>query len=354
MKFIFKLTSIINKLTHFIHKHFFYCIIASYIAGGLFPGFGLSIRDTHFGTFTFIDGSKVKVSLALIMLSILLFNAGLGVLKSELANLFKHPKLLVVGLAANLSIPILFTFLISITMVLWHNPDEVQNILVGLALIASMPIAASSTAWVQKTNGSLALSLGLVIFSTMLSPITTPLGLHSIGFITSGDYSEKLHMLAGEGTSAFLFISVLLPSLLGITLHFVLKPSAIAKAKEPIGNINLVNLILLNYANASVALPQVFTHPDWDFLLIIGLITGSLCAFAFLSGKLLSRFFKASEPEKISLMFGLAMNNNGTGLVLASLSLAGHPSVMLPIIFYNLIQHMIAGFVEKIQLPLRQ
>ncbi|WP_246051847.1 hypothetical protein [Leptospira idonii] len=53
----------------------------------------------------------------------------------------------------------------------------------------------------------------------------------------------------------------------------------------------------------------------------------------------------SSESEKISL--GLAMNNNGTGLLLASLSLAIYPSVMLPILFYNLIQHIAAGYVEK-------
>jgi hypothetical protein len=31
-------------------------------------------------------------------------------------------------------------------MQLWHNPREVQEILIGLALIASMPVAGSSTA----------------------------------------------------------------------------------------------------------------------------------------------------------------------------------------------------------------
>ena len=45
-------------------------------------------------------------------------------------------------------------------------------------------------------------------------------------------------------------------------------------------------------------------------------------------------------------MFGLGMNNNGTGLVLASLTLAAHPAVMLPIIFYNLVQHVVAGIVD--------
>ncbi len=52
----------------------------------------------------------------------------------------------------------------------WHNPDEVQNILVGLALVASMPIAGSSTAWSQNADGDMALSLGLVLGSTLLSP----------------------------------------------------------------------------------------------------------------------------------------------------------------------------------------
>ncbi len=46
-------------------------------------------------------------------------------------------------------------------------------------------------------------------------------------------------------------------------------------------------------------------------------------------------------------MFGLGMNNNGTGLVLASMALADHPQVLLPIIFYNLVQHLIAGTVDR-------
>ena len=71
-------------------------------------------------------------------------------------------------------------------MVGWHNPDEVQNILVGLALVASMPIAGSSTAWAQNADGDLALSLGLVLGSTLLSPLTTPLALHAVGLMATG------------------------------------------------------------------------------------------------------------------------------------------------------------------------
>jgi BASS family bile acid:Na+ symporter len=47
-------------------------------------------------------------------------------------------------------------------------------------------------------------------------------------------------------------------------------------------------------------------------------------------------------------MFGMGMNNNGTGLVLAAMAMADHPAVLLPIIMYNLIQHLVAGVVDRI------
>lgn len=130
-------------------------------------------------------------------------------------------------------------------------------------------------------------------------------------------------------------------------LHFLLPKSSLEKAKKPIKDVNLINLLVLNDSNASVVLPRVFRNPDWDFLFVILLITGALCGFSFFVGFVISNYFKTSNSEKSSIVFGLGMNNNGTGLVLASLSLAAHPSVMLPIIFYNLVQHLVAGYVDR-------
>ena len=77
-------------------------------------------------------------------------------------------------------------------------------------------------------------------------------------------------------------------------------------------------------------------------------ITTGLCLTAFASGYGLSRLFKVDQAERLSLMYGLGMNNNGTGLILASLALASYPRVMVPIIFYNLVQHLVAGTVHEI------
>jgi BASS family bile acid:Na+ symporter len=87
-------------------------------------------------------------------------------------------------------------------------------------------------------------------------------------------------------------------------------------------------------------------EPDWDFLAVTLAIVVGLCTFAFGSGWYLARLLRADTAQRAALMFGLGMNNNGTGLVLASMALANYPRVLLPIIFYNLVQHLVAGAVD--------
>jgi bile acid:Na+ symporter, BASS family len=133
------------------------------------------------------------------------------------------------------------------------------------------------------------------------------------------------------------------PSLVGILGRGVIGGLKIDRAKPHLKLANSANLLLLNYSNGSVSLPGVLVDPDWDFLAVtLGFALG-LCVLAFASGWWLARLFRAEPDQRISLMFGLGMNNNGTGLVLASLALAHLPQVMLPILFYNLVQHLVAG-----------
>jgi BASS family bile acid:Na+ symporter len=97
-----------------------------------------------------------------------------------------------------------------------------------------------------------------------------------------------------------------------------------------------------------VSLPQAIADRDFDFLAVTLAITMGLCVTAFSSGYGLSRLFKVDDADRVSLMYGLGMNNNGTGLVLASLVLGSYPRVMVPIIFYNLVQHLVAGGVHEV------
>lgn len=342
-----RVQSPLSAVSKFIHHHLIWFLLASYIVAAVAPAPGLWIKNVSFGRVGLL-GQQVHLSLPLVLLSCLLLNAGLGVDLAQIGGMLRGWRVLAFGAAANLLVPIAFIFGVTQVMRLWHNPDEVQNILVGLALVASMPIAGSSAAWSQNANGSLALSLGLVLATTLLSPLTTPVALHSVGLMTSGDYSEDLHELASQGAGAFLAVAVFLPSVLGIALRTGFGASRVGAVKPHLKLINSVILLTLNYSNAAVSLPQAIANPDWDFLAAILAITLSLCVAAFGSGWLAARALKVDDTQRTALMFGLGMNNNGSGLVLATMALADHPRVMLPIIFYNLVQHLVAGCVDRV------
>lgn len=339
-------TRIIAAVQHVVHKYFIWIIVLSYIIAATFPGLGLMIRSIELGS---IDVARTQINflLPLVMLAFLLFNAGLGIRTTELTSLMRNPSPLVAGAAANLFAPLAFVVGVSVTMKLWHNPDEVQQILTGLALVASMPIAGASTAWAQNANGNLALSLGLILVTTMCSPALTPIILHAVGFMTTGDYSEDLHELAKNGAGAFLGVWIILPSLLGMLAQRILgeKHTALISPYLKLGNFGV--LVLLNYSNASLSLPGVVSQPDFDFVIIILIVVTLLCLVMFGVGYFLARGFRSDRAGTASLMFGLGMNNNGAGLVLASLTLSDHPGVMLPIILYNLIQHFVASLIDK-------
>jgi BASS family bile acid:Na+ symporter len=139
-----------------------------------------------------------------------------------------------------------------------------------------------------------------------------------------------------------------LPSLLGIAVRLMVSEGWQTGIMPYLKFINSIVLLLLNYSNASVSLPQAMADRDYDFLAITLVITAGLCLTLFAAGYGLSRLFKLDRAERVSLMFGLGMNNNGTGLVLASLALSSYPNIMVPIIFYNLVQHIVAGTVHEV------
>jgi BASS family bile acid:Na+ symporter len=155
-----------------------------------------------------------------------------------------------------------------------------------------------------------------------------------------------LHELARGGSQGFVAMTVVVPSLAGIALRAALGARRAARVLPAFKLANLIDLLVLNYSNAAVALPQVVARPDWDFLALTLSITATMCGGAFAAGWAIARAQRAAPADRTSLTYGVGMNNNGTGLVLASTALADHPLVLPPIIFYNLVQQIVAGALD--------
>jgi BASS family bile acid:Na+ symporter len=327
-----------------VHQHFLWLLIGIYVLAAVVPAPGLWLRSVNLTVFA---PSVPHVSLSSALLALLLFNAGLGVRLDRLWGIVRRPGVLLVGVLANLVPPVVCILVFATALRTWHSPEEMSAILIGLALIAAMPIAGSSTAWVQRTDGDMALSVGLVVLSTCISPVSTPLVLHAVGWMAEGEGAGVLHALAAEEVGWFLTVHVLVPSLAGIAVRAFAGEAWSERSHQFRKLIGTGMLLVLCYANAALALPQPVLHPDWDCLAEMLVIVTAMCVAGFASGAVVAWYTQCDRSQRAALMFGLGMTNNGTGLVVAGTALAHLPAVMLPIIFYSVIQHIVAASVDR-------
>jgi BASS family bile acid:Na+ symporter len=337
-----------QRISGFLHHHFLKLLILSYLVAAFLPAPGLWLRERSLGDWR-MGPKTIHFLLPSLLLSGLLFNAGLGLKVEQVLRIGRSPAVLVAGLAVNTLVPLLFIAAVAAGMSGWHDRSEVQCILLGLALVASMPVAGSSTSWTQNTNGDLALGLGLVLGSTLLSPFMAPLSLELMSRVTEGEYRGLLLSLGGAGTGYFLAAFVLCPTILGLLVRQLIANDRWQKLMPAVKSLNTSILLTLCYSNAAVSLPEVVINPDWDFLAATCGIVIVMCVLGFAAGALVSKICRSPGEQRTALMFGLGMNNNGTALVIASLTFAGYPRVLLPVIFYNLVQHLIAGFVARMR-----
>jgi bile acid:Na+ symporter, BASS family len=334
------------SLAQFLHARLLWLLLAIYIAAALLPRPALALRAISFGPAA--GALSAPLTLPALLLAVLLFNAGFGIRISALRNLGQSSLVLGAGTLLNLAAPIIAILAASLLLRFWDNPAEAQNVLTGMVLIGSMPIAGSSTAWVQNVEGDLTVSLGLVLLSTALSPFTTPLLLHAGSCITAGDWSLRLSQLAGQGTGDFLLLFVLAPSLAGLLVRTITREGAVRQLQHAVKIANTLVLLLLCYLNAAVSLPHLVAHFDAELLAMVLAVTVWLCLVMFGAGWFLAYVLRLERARQAPLIFGLGMNNNGTGLVVAAGAMQGYPLVLLPILFYNLLQHLAAGAVDRL------
>src|SRR5262249_3346517 len=205
-------------------------------------------------------------------------------------------------------------------------------------------VAGSSAAWSQNADGNLALSLGLVVGSTLLSPLTTPLTLAAVGEVAGA--GGALGAVARHPAGDFLAAFVVLPTVAGMAARALVGSGWVGRHKPALKVCGSVAVLVLCYSNAAASLPQVVRDPDWDFLALVAGAAVGLCAAGVAAGRAVARGLGAGRAEEASLMYGLGMSNNGTGLVLAA-SLGVPPEALLPVLVYNLVQHLVAGVVSR-------
>jgi BASS family bile acid:Na+ symporter len=328
-----------------LHHKFLWLLVGAYALAGAAPDAGRWLSGLT-GTSN-VFGYGFRASAPAVMLGALLFAAGLAVKGTHLSGVFRRPATLLFGLGATVLVPVLVLLAAAPVLTLWHDPIEARDVLVGLAVVAAMPVAGSSAGWARTAEGDCALALGLVLFSTLLSPLTTPLAFSAVAVMVPGEAGEVLSQLAGTGgAGAFVAAWVVLPMGLGLVTRWTIGGARADALGPRVKQMTSALLLVLCYANASACLPTALATPDWDFLALVAVAAGLMCGIAFATGFGVARTVRADPARRAALVFGVGMANNGAGLALAAGALAGCPMALLPVVAVNLVQHLAAGWAN--------
>ncbi len=327
-----------------LHRHLLWIMLATYVLAAVLPGPGEALRSLSLGH---VAGTAIPLQAGL--LALVVFNAGLTARSELLPALLRRPGPLLLGIAVNALLPALLLAVGSVAAEGWHSQREAQSLLVGLALIGAMPVAAGATVYSQGSAGNATLTLGLVVGSTLLSPLTIPFGLHLGGFLTTGDYASDLHESARAAGSLFAALTVVLPCGIGLLTGraVALLGRELKPALPVIRLFNLAVVVTLSYTNGCGALQPVIRRSDPDFLLLVVLAAALMCGVSFLTGWVIAGRLRFGRPDAIALTYASGMNNSSAGAVLAATRIPDHPLVLLPILAYSMLQKLLAGSVHR-------
>ncbi len=324
-----------------VHRNLLWLLVASYALAALIPGPGLTIRQL-----TVAQAGDNEVTAPLLLLALLLFCAAAVVRWSQLRDLMQRPGILLLALAAIWLVPGVFVSSLGWALPTLFGDYVTTGMLVGLALVAAMPVANSSVAWCQNAQGNVALSLGLIVLTIVLSPVATPQMLKLMGLALSDAETAQCEQLVTRFSGGFFIVWVILPSLAGMATNWLVGLDVIDRLRGVFRMISAATLLTLNYANASLAMPQALNEGISKTFLLSSVLAITLSALGIASGWLLSKLLGTDRPTATALMFGFSMKHTGLALVLAGQVLHTEPRVILMIVLATLLQHVVAGLAD--------
>jgi BASS family bile acid:Na+ symporter len=277
------------KISQFVEKYFWAFLLAGMILGLVFP-----VYPDFFM-------SLVKPILMLMLFLVFLKTDAFHVIEA-----IKDYKLMlyIVGVRM-LVIPLIFYLFVKLTF---------PSLAISVLLLTAMPAGVSTPSLTDLVKGSIPLSLGIVIITSITAPFTVPL---LFGILDGNNLNIDLAALFAD-----LAFIVFLPMILSQVIKRLFD-DAIKKQQHLFTSFNVFLLFLIVYAIMGAQrdlivndVGRIFSQMAFLYMIFIMLhIAGYTMGF------------RQSRENKIALAIGTAYMNNGMAIVLA----ASHfdPSVMI-------------------------
>lgn len=313
-----------------MRHHFLTLLLSVYVVAVVIPWPGMWLREREFLT----DG----MPLTRVLLTVLLFNAGLSVSPKGLTEAFGRPQVLAFATLLRFGVAGTVAVFAAATL-----PDAMGGVVIGLTLMAVVPAAGSSPAWTHASGGRVSTSLGVVALSTLFSPIAGSLLFGVVTPCLAGDYQEVSTALVARLASVQVVGWILLPPVAGAITRSLLGEKRIAGCRAWISLTNLVLLLVLIYAFAAASMRQVLVDGRFGLLGVSAAAAVAMAAATFAAGATAGWRRGEGRDESVALLYGIGMQNNGVAMLIGGMALAADSPAFLPMIAHALTQHLAAG-----------
>ncbi|MFF7237845.1 sodium-dependent transporter [Streptomyces collinus] len=316
-------------------------VVLAYAAALFLPEPGLWLRRAH--SLPLGAPGALPLPTAQLLLGLVLLSAGLQVPSRALGSLLRRPTAVLAGLALHLALPLLAVPAVAFLLRWTPDTDGGSGLVTAMILIVAMPVAAGATVWTGGGAGDQPTMVGLVLASTLLSPVTVPLVIGALLPLLSGGNARTLAAAEHTTQGGFALASVVLPCAVGVLCRLALPAPWLSRVLGAVVPTALVGSLALTYVNACGALGSFLTRPR--FLLTaasLGVAT-SVCLLSFAVGRCATRLLRLDSPTASSVTLACGMNNSSASAVLITSALPGKPHLLLPVLAYGLVQKTAAG-----------
>ncbi|MEN1680568.1 MAG: bile acid:sodium symporter [Planctomycetota bacterium] len=327
-------------LAAFVRRHFLWVLLSVYGVAAVVPGPGAAAARFDLGAWA---GLNARITAPLILVAALLYLAAMAVDASQLRVLLQKPLLWLTGLACVWLGPAAV-----VAVGAWLLPslasEAAAGLLLGMTLVAAMPVANSSVAWTQQAGGSLPWSLGLVVLSISLTPWVTPTLLKFSGGALAGADPVLIEQATRSFSGAPFIVWVILPTIAGLATRRAMGPEAADEMAPARKLLSTAILLVLNYGAGSLALGD---RPSMVALAAAAIAATALALIGVLLANVLTWALRLDRPTRDALRFSLGMKHTGLAFaVAATAGLTGQRAAMLLIVVATPIQHAVAAAMD--------
>ena len=258
------------------------------------------------------------------LLMVVMFGMGLTLQFDDFAAVFRHPKDVLIGCAAQ------FTIMPLLAFVLGKVFGLEAGLLTGVILVGTCPGGTSSNVITFLSKGDVALSVGMTSVNTLLAPFLTP----AITWLLLRT-SVTVDVVS-------MFLSIIKVVIVPIGAGFIINRLFGKYTKKVKDALPIISVIAITLIVAAVVSHNAERILDTGAVVFVVVILHNL--LGYLCGYLIGILFKMNMPRKKAVSIEVGMQNSGLATSLAGTAFPNLAMVTVPGAIFS-VWHNISGAI---------